>query len=321
MKKINENKNDKKRNSTIDKVLKEMSYASNKLLELGAYYIESFTDCYGIDLYYSDSDKIKELEAKYNYQYNLINSLNDYNRKNQPLYKTTLYDYSDNAYDCEFSTINWNINSNKNQKNITYQSNGDILYKNKSKTKKNNKIDYTIKYNVNNNDINIYFNNNNNIINIDISGSIITIKTNNTSIIINTNNNNKNISYICNINNNRALVETRLNEYNEVLSRNVLTINEDFTKENTNYDNYIEENIRKINKSISDYNELYNMDLELYNIELELIDEARNNAFNYIKSIYNDILLYGLNSKLEIALSLIKNKIVEERKTKVKSKK
>lgn len=333
MKEINKNKNVMNKNYIKNKVISEM----NSLLDKVVNYNISYMDCYGLDLYYLDEDKIIELESKYDYKYELFSARKKYDRNNSSLYKTILYDYSDNGYECEFNIIKLDVNSNKCKKEIIFDNYGDIKYTNKTKGKKNNKNDYSINYNINNNNINFMFNYNGNIMEIFIDKNIVNIKEVNSSVMIDTDSKNKVLNCVYEIDNKKVIFEITLDAYNDVIDKNVIIRCNDL---NNVYSYYIEYRDNKIfnayvendgvRRNILDNELIMNYIIILINscdvvgisyddnkINL-LIELLRDNAFNCIKNIKNDILLLELNKRLEMSLSLIKDKIYKEKDVKKK---
>lgn len=333
MKAINKNKNAINKNYIYNKVIDEMNGILDKIIN----YNISYMDCYGLDLYYLDDDKLVELENKYDYIYELSSAMGKYDRELSPLYKTVLYDYVDNAYECEFNIIKLNINSNKCKKEVIFNSNGDIRYSNNTKGKRDNKINYSIKYNIDNNDITIIFKNNDNVLEIDINKNIINIKDNDLSIMIDTGIYTKSINYIYNIDNKKVIFEITLDAYNDVISKNIIVRNIDLEcsyyleyKGNIVYNAYVEDKFERRNILDNDLimnyitllicscmNENPRLCYDDNNLNI-LIDLIRDKLFNNIKGIKNDILLDGLNRRLEMVLALIKSQIYKEKDDKIK---
>jgi len=343
MRKINENKNDKKKNAVINKIYEEMQYAEEFIRNWNLSLTEEYSDVYSIDLYHlykKDKQKFYELEKKYHHQYDLLDIykyIKDSNKLDnnypQPLKRITLYDEEGTDYQSEFHKVNWITTSSSKIKRIfSFTSNGDITYtKNKSKLQL---VDYSAKYNVNSLDLNIFFNSANDKINVEFYNNTQYITYNNISIELNNIDGTKKISYNQNDSNNQTvsfeiiidkskkilnkyIIIKNYNQNNELESTYELYFNKDiltgalyFTKEHKKYNMLENEELtnlaKKISSSINKNNIVFNEDID----ELEkLIINLKEQIYKLIKSIKNDIPLYGLEKRMEIALSNLFNKI------------
>lgn len=326
------------KNATIEKVIDEMNCTKRLLEKNGISFIEEYGDAYGMDLYYLELDKIEELEGKYYNQYDLSLSKERYDREFQPLFKTTLEDYSGNSYDCEFNLIKWVINSNKSVKKVNFSSNGDIIYMNSARGK-NRDNTYSIKYNVNSNNINISNYNNRESLLINICDELLMIDFNNLKLVVDVCSCIKKITYEDNYNEGiKVMFEIVLNEYNEIASKRieiknyedgmlVSTYNLDYDGDKlynatVTYEESLErrsiladeEILHMINRIIESFI-INNKDLYYEEVELDrLTERIKDMACKYIKSIKNDILLVGIGDRLDNAMSMIKMNVNKERK-------
>jgi len=355
MKKINESKNSKKANATINKVFEEMNYAEKYLKKLNLSWTESYSEVYSMDLYYlskEDFRKIQTLQSRYHNQYNLSNFNLDI-RSGQPLKKVTLYDEENNIYNCEFAKVDWNeITSTKTRRNFLFKNNGDIQYtyiKNKK-----TKLEYTTTYNVNSNDLNLLFNIDNEKLQASIYDNIQSIKYNNFNIEINLVNGSKKISYqsdkninpevtteiilykdgnikskyieIKNYDPNSNGKNTYTFNYNKNELIEVYQINEEGKYFDMKTNSELIDLTNNILSSLSINNPIINLDKEEIN---KLIETIKNRLFSTIKLIKEDIPLIGLSKRLDIALSKVNSKkepfekqqINKENKYKTKSRK
>lgn len=346
MKKINESKNNKKANATINKVLEEMKYAENYAKKLNLSWTESYSEVYSMDLYYlsrEDFRKLQALQRRYPNQYDLYNFKLDV-RTGQPLKKVTLYDEEGNDYNCEFAEVYWNeITSNKTKRDFLFKNNGDIKYTH-SKHKKPT-LEYTAIYNVNTNDLNISFNIDNQKLQASIYDNIQCIKANNLSIEINMVDGSTKISYQSDKHKNPSVsIEIVLYKDGKIKSKSIEIKNYDsnYNPKNT-YDFKFQKNelieAYQINEDGIQFDMLTNEELTelannilssisknvpLINMEKEelnhLIESIKNQLFSSIKLIKSDIPLLGLSKRLDITLSKIntkKEQIKEKQKRKI----
>lgn len=344
MKKINETKNNKKANATINKIFEEMKYAESFLNKLNVTWYESYEDIYSMDIYYLhrlDFRKVQALEKKYHNQY-LIVDRNVDTRSGQPLKKITLYDEENEIYNCEFGIIKWN-SYNKTDRNIIFKNNGDIHYCQRSSSKKSNKIDYEATYNVNQLDLTITFKIDKDILKHTKSNSIQTITYNNITIETNLTTgiqiityqdkqNNKEIYYQIVIENNNITKKyLKLNNYNhnqEIDHIYEFTYDKDnlvkaiYTKDNQEIDILNQEELKELANSL--LNQIYNNNQTLNNLNNtpeEFISTIKNILFKTIKQIKGDTPLQGLSKRLDIVLSMIYTKKEDNKLEITKSKK
>ena len=344
MKKINETKNSKKANATINKVFEEMKHAEAYLKKLNVTWYESYEDIYSMDIYYLrrlDHRKVQALEKKYHNQYLLLDKNTDI-RSGQPLKKVILYDEENEIYNCEFGIIKWN-SYNKTDRTIIFKNNGDILYTQKSSSKKATKIDYDATYNVNQFDLTITFKINKDILKYTTIDSIQTIKYNNITIETNLNTgiqtityldkqNNKEIYYQIVIENNNITKKyLKLNNYKhnqEIDHIYEFTYDKDnlvkaiYTKDNQEIDILNQEELKELSNSL--LNQIYNNNQTLNNLNNnpeEIINTIKDNLFIIIKQIKGDTPLKGLSKRLDIALSMIYTKKEDNQLEITKSKK
>ena len=321
MKKINETKNSKKANATINKIYEEMKYAEEYLKKLNVTWDESFEDIYSMDIYYlrrSDHQKVKELEQKYYNQYLLLDENVD-KRSGQPLKKITLSDEDKNIYDCEFGIIKWN-SYNKTTRDITFKNNGDIKYLQQSSYKKSKRNDYVATYNVNNLDLSITFKIDKDILKYSTTNSIQTITYNNITIETNLETGINKIIYQDKQANKDIYYEIII-ENNNIISRYLKLTYYDFTQEIDMLQEELEEMITDLLEKLYIDNQILN---NLKDNSEEIINSIKDNLFVMIKQIKGDVPLQGLSKRLGIALSMIyskneKNKL-ETNKTKQKKK-
>lgn len=331
MRKINQNKKNMNKNATIDKIIEEINILEEYLDRNNICYVEKYRDVYSIDLYYEDDSKLQELEDIYLYQYDISLCKERYDRECQPLYKTILYDYSSNSYDVEFNKISYIINSNKNIKDISFSSNGDIIYNNSSKGK--NKNSYEISYNVNSNNIDINSN-----IDLNISDNIMIISRNDLKIMIDYSSYMKKIMYEISYSNMDIYLEIVLNEYNDIITKRIEIKNKDLNNKvlstyNLDYNGdklyngtiTYEDSLER--RSIIDNKEVLGMIDDIINYLMsnnkdmcfneselgKLIDILKDDTYKYIKSIRNDIILDNIIKRLDNVLSLLKMNIVMEK--------
>lgn len=337
MRQINESKNEKKRNYTINKVYEEMEYTQKYLEKWNATISETFTNIYSMDIYYlykNNKQLVHQLENKYYSQYDLLDIYKYIKDKQkldepieQPLKRITLYDEEGNDYDCEFRQIEIISNTaSKIKRKFIFQNNGDITYFKYKKKSVN--IDYKAKYNVNSNDLIITFNLDNEKLHLESYNNIQYITYNNLSIETNTLDGSKKISYKQDNNKKQTIEFTiELNKNNKITNKYIILKNYsiDNTLEST-YEFYYNQDLLIGALYFSKEHKKYNMfeDQELTNLannilstinkdnlvfntnpkELEkIITEIKEKTFNLIKSIKNDIPLYGLEKRLDITLS------------------
>ena len=346
MKKINETKNNKKANATINKIFEEMKYAEEYLKKLNVTWYESYEDIYSMDIYYlhkKDHRKVMDLEKKYYNQYLLVDRDVD-KRSGQPLEKIDLYDKEDNIYTCEFGIIKWN-SYNKTKRDITYKNNGDIKYSQLSYNKKANKVSYEATYNVNQNDLLIIFKLDKDILKYTLSNSIQTITYNNITIETNLTTNTKKITY--------QDKQTNKDIYYEIIIENNKIKNKYLKLTNYSLNNEIDNIIELTFDSSNLIKSIYRKDDQeddMLNDEVmsnfintllekiysnnptlntlkdnpeETINSIKDNLFIMIKQIKGDTPLQGLSKRLDIALSMIyaKNENTKTETNKVKQKK
>lgn len=347
MKKINKNKNSKKRNATINKIFEEMKYTEEHLKRWNISWLEQCSDAYSMDLYYlsrNNLSKVQALEEKYHNQFKL---LDEYKleteadklsiRTGEPLKKVILYDEEDNDYICEFGIIKWyEASSNKTKRNFLFKNNGDIEYSQESKNTKNThtKIDYNAKYNVNSNDLDISFNIDNNNLQAIIHDNIQYITYNNFSVEINMVDGSKKISYNGEKHQNQSIsFEIVLYKDGNIKSKSIQIKNYDHNNQvNSIYNfKYQKNNLIEaiyINKQGKEFDMLINPELtELANNILSTfyinypffnknkeelnnsIESIKEHLYKAIKSIKGDVPLFGLSRILDITLSKINTKI------------
>lgn len=337
MRQINESKNEKKRNYTINKVYEEMEYTQKYLEKWNATISETFTNIYSMDIYYlykNNKQLVHQLENKYYSQFDLLDIYKYIKDKQkldepieQPLKRITLYDEDGNDYDCEFRQIEIISNTaSKIKRKFIFQNNGDITYFKYKKKSVN--IDYKAKYNVNSNDLIITFNFDNEKLHLESYNNIQYITYNNLSIETNTLDGSKKISYKQDNNKKQTIEFTiELNKNSKITNKYIILKNYsiDNTLEST-YEFYYNQDLLIGALYFSKEHKKYNMfeDQELTNLannilstinkdnlvfntnpkELEkIITEIKEKTFNLIKSIKNDIPLYGLEKRLDITLS------------------
>ena len=337
MRQINESKNEKKRNYTINKVYEEMEYTQKYLEKWNATISETFTNIYSMDIYYlykNNKQLVHQLENKYYSQFDLLDIYKYIKDKQkldepieQPLKRITLYDEDGNDYDCEFRQIEIISNTaSKIKRKFIFQNNGDITYFKYKKKSVN--IDYKAKYNVNSNDLIITFNLDNEKLHLESYNNIQYITYNNLSIETNTLDGSKKISYKQDNNKKQTIEFTiELNKNNKITNKYIILKNYsiDNTLEST-YEFYYNQDLLNGALYFSKEHKKHNMfeDQELTNLannilstinkdnlvfntnpkELEkIIIEIKEKTFNLIKSIKNDIPLYGLEKRLDITLS------------------
>lgn len=344
MKKINETKNSKKANATINKVFEEMKYAESYLNKLNVTWYESYEDIYSMDIYYLrrlDHRKVHELEKKYHNQYLLVDRNVD-TRSGQPLKKVILYDEEDNIYNCEFGIIKWNSFA-KIDRNIKFKNNGDILYTQKSSSKKSTKIDYDANYNVNQLDLTITFKIDKDILKYNRTNSIQKITYNNITIENNLTTGIQTLTYQ-NKQNNQDIYYEIIIDKNNIINKKLKLTNYDF---NNNIDNIVEFNFNKANLTNAVYTKdnqevdmlnneiiseftnsllekIYNNNQTLNNLNNnpeEIINTIKDNLFIIIKQIKGDTPLQGLSKRLDIVLSMIYAKKEDDKLEITKSKK
>lgn len=337
MRQINESKNEKKRNYTINKVYEEMEYTQKYLEKWNATISETFTNIYSMDIYYlykNNKQLVHQLENKYYSQYDILDIYKYIKDKQkldepieQPLKRITLYDEDGNDYDCEFRQIEIISNTaSKIKRKFIFQNNGDITYFKYKKKSVN--IDYKAKYNVNSNDLIITFSLDNEKLHLESYNNIQYITYNNLSIETNTLDGSKKISYKQDNNKKQTIEFTiEINKNSKITNKYIILKNYsiDNTLEST-YEFYYNQDLLIGALYFSKEHKKYNMfeDQELTNLannilstinkdnlvfntnpkELEkIIIEIKEKTFNLIKSIKNDIPLYGLEKRLDITLS------------------
>ena len=346
MKQINESKNSKKANFTINKVYEEIKYAESYAKKLNLSWTESYSEVYSMDLYYlnkEDHRKLKELQKRYQNQYDLYNFNLD-KRTGQPLKTVILYDEDNNIYNCEFAEIHWNVTNNtKTNRSFLFKNNGDIKYT-QSKNKQP-KLEYTSIYNVNSNDLHISFNLDNEKLQASIYDNIQIITYNNYTIEINLVDGSKKISYQSDKHQNKSIfTEIVLYKDGNIKSKLIEIKNYDYNNQVKNTyqlkfkkDKLIEST--HINEEAKEFDMLTNQELtELSNILLsevskscplinmnnkeleELINSIKEKLFSMIKQIKGDVPLQGLSNRLDITLAKINSKKETNEKNKTRKK-
>lgn len=173
MRKINESKNSKKFNYTIDKVHEEMEYAKNIVINWNVKWDEVLSNAYCYDLQFLTEDEIAWLESIYDNRYDLTDGGNEMHRSGAALARETLVDDTNEEYVCEFRKITWSLVNSKSVRVFKFGNNGDIEYSQVKRKRKDNdeSYDYYTKYNVNDSSLSVKFVRNNENIDVYYEGS------------------------------------------------------------------------------------------------------------------------------------------------------
>lgn len=157
MKKIHESKNNKKFNTTVNKVLAEMDSAKKLVNSWRLRWQETYSEVYCYDLQYLLETEIEELESKYEGLYDLSRYFDDSKREGQAIERVTLEDYKGEEYVCEFRKVDWMLSNNKLVRSFTFINTGAIGYSQvkRKRSKDDQSHDYYASYDVNNNDLSL----------------------------------------------------------------------------------------------------------------------------------------------------------------------
>ncbi len=329
MKKINESKNSKKFNYTIDKVHEEMENAKNSLAHLNVKWDEVLSNAYCYDLQFLTEDEIAWLESIYDNRYDLTNGEDEKQKSGAALLRETLIDDNNEEYICEFRKVTWNLFNSKLARIFNFYNNGDIEYSQVKRKRKDNdeSYDYYTKYNVNDNSLAVRFvKNNEDLIALfegvkrviesdgihfmeDGNGCELSVQKGTKKFVVTMDTSNRIDSKVF-IDNEDTFVICG----DEVISATRKVDDEDFSLEIT------EELIAEVNEKLKE------LQVGLYNKYelLTLIESMKVRVINAMKSVRNDVSLVGLGRRLDIAMTMVNAKcktsrvVDEQRKVKKK---
>lgn len=162
MKKIHENKNNKKFNSTVNKVHSEMDSALKSIGNWCVKCSEKYSDVYCYDLQFLSSEDIVCLESKYAGVYDLSRYKDDSKREGQAIERVTLQDDNGDDYVCEFRKVDWLLTNSKIVRSFSFVNTGCVSYSQIKRNRDDNdkSYDYYAVFDVNNNELTIRFVNN-----------------------------------------------------------------------------------------------------------------------------------------------------------------
>lgn len=313
MKNINDSKNAKKFNATINKVKEEMLLAEEVLCKWGVSCKESLAAAYCYDLQFLTEEQIRDLEEVYYGQYDLTNGGDTTPRVGAALRRDTLVDKNGEEYICEFRKIDLLATSNKIGRMITYLNTGEIGYSHIKRNRRNNdeSYDYYAKYDVNTNGLEIRFIRENEDLSVildkdrrifnsdgitviqDTDGMEVSVDENNYRYIVNFDSMNRIDSKVLITNEERFVICG-----NEVVSATRCVDGEDVELEIT------DELRSRVNEILS---QLSIGTLNKYELET-FISSMKIRLVNAVKGIKGDVPLKGLSKRLDILLAMINTK-------------
>ncbi len=316
MKKINESKNSKKFNATINKVHEEMIHVEKVASSWNAKWRETLSKAYCYDLQYLTEDEIAWLESINENRYDLTDGADNSKRIGAALRRETLSDENGEIYECEFRNIEWLITSSKIGRIFNFDSSGKIKY---SQIKRNRKEtddshDYFTGYNVNDNSLAIRFTKTNEDIAFLAEGDSRAISTD--GIVISEDSNGLEITEEKDIDHRLVI---RFNGLGKMESKEMIYYADTYEF----YGNELVRATRRIDDDVIElslddewikkiFEELTSYQIGLLHKKevLTIIENAKTRVINGIKAIINDVTLKGLSERLYIALSMISNKQV-----------
>ena len=313
MKKINESKNSKKFNATINKVHEEMEKAEKNILNWNVNWKETYSEAYCYDLQYLTEDEIAWLESLYDGKYDLTNGGEITSRVGAALERERLFDDNNDEYLCEFRRIEWLVSNNKVGRVFNYGNMGDISY---SQIKRNRKdsdesYDYYAKYNVNDNSLAIRFVRCNEDLTALFEGEKRVIESDGIHFMEDSNgcelsvqNGTKNFVVTMDTLNridSKILIDnedTFVICGDEVISATRRVDDEDVSLEIT------EKLVTEVNEKLKE------LQIGLYNKYelLTLIASMKARVINAMKAVKNDVPLVGLGRRLDIAMAMVNAK-------------
>lgn len=306
MKKIHENKNNKKFNVTVNKIHAEMDSVKNITNGWSLLWKENYSDVYCYELQFLSRENITCLEDRYDGLYDLSRYHDDSRREGQAIERITLMDVDGEEYVCEFRKIDWLLSNGKIFRNFTFVNTGGISY---SQTKRKRGIadqsyDYYAIYDVNNNDLTIRFVNGNTdicFINSDLrqySFENKTIAEDETCITVIEN---KDEQSRLEIELDRAgnVIRKHLmqGEYNYVIEgEDVVSafVGDDQLEKDDELMNAVTDMIAKFEIGMISDDELF-----------DYVNNIKSRVINAIKGIKGDVPIQGLLRRLDVALSMI----------------
>ncbi len=328
MKKINEAKNAKKFNATINLVKEEMDSVRRNVGDWNVRWDEKFYNVYCYDLQFLLEDDLYLLQSKYDGIYDLSEGYDDSKRSGAALHRVTLEDYSGEEYHCEFRTVEWKLYNSKLYREFVFYNEGDITYSQYKRNRKDDdrSYDYMARYNINDNNVYMTFANIEDKLSIVLNGrkrcigiNGITIMEDGDTMKIEESKQGMD-TYIINLNN-LGQVESRVFRCEDDIyvfcngelisaTRRVGTECVDIPSE--------EIDLEYLNKRMLKYTFSAVSDEEV----LGVTNGLKLKLINAIKSIKGDVILDGLSRRMDILLSMInaKNAPVVEEKTKKKNK-
>jgi hypothetical protein len=309
MKKINESKNSKKFNYTINKVHSEMESVKRNLSGMHLKWKETYSDVYCYDLQFKLKSDIESLESKYELLYDLSRYYDDSKREGQAIERVTLTDDEDERYVCEFRKLEWVLSNSNLVRTFDFVNTGEIKCAQikRKRTDADQSFDYYAAYDVNSNDLSFRVLNNNTDMCF-INSKDRRYSMDNKMII----EDEESISLVETKEDNSEL-RVELDRAGNVI-RKYLTLGD--------Y-NYVVEDDKLLYAFMKD--EAINIDAELWIMvmfamnEFEIGNIDDKEIFNYInvikskmiyaiKSIKGDVPIDGLSKRLDIALSMISTK-------------
>ena len=309
MKKIHESKNNKKFNSTINKVHAEMDSAKKTVNDWHVRWDEIYSDVYCYDLQFLLETDIENLESKYDGIYDLSKYWDDSKRNGQAIERVTLEDYDGEEYICEFRKLEWLLTNNKLVRNFTFLNNGDIGYSQvkRKRNTDNQSCDYYVSYNVNNNDLSLR------VIKDDDDISFInsqarsyiwgnkTILEDEDSILLTENKDE------------RSVLKTEMDKSGNIIRRHLILDDYNYVMEGDHLvaafmgENDLEIDLDmwlRVTYAMDSFETGKIRDNDLF----DYVNQIKIKLINAIKSIKNDVPMDGLLRRLDIALSMISTK-------------
>ncbi len=309
MKKINESKNSKKFNATVDKVNEEMEYALNYTSNWRVRWNETYSDVYCYDMQFLSSDDIGKLTGKYRGLYNLSRYWDDSKREGQALKRVTLEDDNGEEYRCEFRKAEWVLLNTKLARAFTFRNTGKINYvqMKRKRTADDMSYDYYADYDVNSNDVSLRF------VNYDedicfMNSDLRQYAFGNKSIF-----EDEERITITENHDDREQIEIVLDRAGKVLMKYVTSGDYVYIIEGDDIVSYTcggeqqeitEEVLGNLKELMSTY-ELNNISDSEY---FEYVNQIKTKIINAIKGVKGDVPLTGLSRRLDIALSMISTK-------------
>ena len=324
MKKINERKNSKKFNATVDKIKEEMGYALNYTSNWRVRRNETYSDVYCYDMQFLSPEDIGRLTGKYSGLYNLSRYLDDSKREGRALKRVTLEDDKGEEYHCEFRKVEWVLLNTKLARAFTFKNTGKINYvqMKRKRTADDMSYDYYADYDVNSNDVSLRF------VNYDedicfMNSDLRQYAFGNKAIF-----EDEERITLSESHDDREQLEIVMDRAGKVLMKYVTSGDYVYIIEGDDLVSYtcgeeqreITEEVLSTLKGVMSTYELNNISDGEY---FEYVNGIKIKIINAIKGIKGDVPLAGLSRRLDIALSMISTKriVPVEEKRELKKKK